>query len=85
MEVPPGRLTANGGHPPSRATETPATANLCPVFAIHQIRALAMGGQLLPTIRTETEAQTAHTALVHKILRTLRRALVRRMGNPPGP
>ena len=68
-----------------RTAETPAMTNLCDVFAIHQIQALAMGGQLQPTIRTETEAQAAHTALVHEILSALCSALVRRMGNPPGP
>ena len=68
-----------------RTTETPATANLCPVLATQQIRALAMGGQLLPAIRTETEAEAAHAALVHEILSASRSALVRRMGNPPGP
>ena len=36
-----------------RTAETPTATNLCPVFAIHQIRALAMGGQLQPAIRTE--------------------------------
>ena len=66
-----------------RTAETPATTNLCPVFANHQIRALAMGGQLQPAIRTETEAGAAHAALVHDILSALRSALVRRMGNPP--
>ena len=64
--------------------ETPAPANLCPVFAIHQIWALAIGRQLLPTIRTETEAQAAHAALVHEILSALRSPLVQRLGNPPG-
>ena len=59
--------------------------NLCPVFAIHQIRALALGEQLQPAICTETEAQAAHAALVHEILSVLRSALVRRVGNPPGP
>ena len=68
-----------------RAAETPATTNLCHVFAIYQIRALTMGGQLQPTIRTETEAQAAHAALMHEILSALRSALVRRIGNPPGP
>ena len=67
-----------------RTTETPATTNLCNVFAIQQILALAMGGQLQPTISTETEAQAAHAALVHEILSALRSALIRRMGNPPG-
>ena len=68
-----------------RTAETPAAKNLCPVFLIHQIRALAMGGQLQPAIRTETEAQAAHAALVHEILRALHSALVRRMGDLPGP
>ena len=68
-----------------RAAETPTATNVCPVFAMHQIRALAMGGQLQPAIRTETEAKAAHAALVHEILTVLRSALVRRVGNPPGP
>ena len=58
-----------------QTAETPTATNLCPVFAIHQIRALAMGGQLQPAIRTETEAQAAHAALVHEILSPLRSAL----------
>ena len=66
-----------------RMAETSTATNLGPVFAIHQIRALAMGGQLQPAIRTETEAQTAHVALVHEILRALRSFLVRRVGNHP--
>ena len=61
----------------------PTATNLCPVFAIHQIRALAMGAQLQPAIRTEMEAQAAHAALVHEILSALRSALLRRVGNPP--
>ena len=68
-----------------RTAETPTATNLCPVFAIHQIRALAMGRQLQPAIRTETEAQAAHAALVHEILSALRSALVRCVGNPQGP
>ena len=48
-----------------RMAETPTAPNLCSVFAIHQIRALALGQQLQPAIRTETEAQAAHAALVH--------------------
>ena len=68
-----------------RTWEAAATTNLCPVLAIHQIRALAMGGQLQRTIRTETEAQAPHAALVHEILSALRSYLARRMGNPPGP
>ena len=35
-----------------RTAETPTVPNLCPVFAIHQIRALALGEQLQPTICT---------------------------------
>ena len=66
--------------------QTAETApNLCPVFAIHQIWALALGQQLQPAIRTETEAQAAQAALVHEIFSALRSALVRRGGNPPGP
>ena len=68
-----------------RTAETPTTTNLCPISVIHQIRALALCEQMQPAIRTETEAQAAHTALGHKILSALRGALVRRVGNPPGP
>ena len=70
---------------PERRAETPTAHNLCPVFAIHQIRALALGEQLQPAICTETEAQAAHAALVQEIFSALRSALVRRVGNPPGP
>ena len=66
-----------------RTAETPTARNLCPVFAID--RPLALGEQLQPTIRTETEAQAAHAALVLEILSALRSALVRRVENPPGP
>ena len=59
--------------------------NLCPVLAIHQIWALALGGQLLPTTRTETEGQAARAALVQEILSALYSFLVRRLGNPPEP
>ena len=62
-----------------RATESPATGNLCPVFAIHQIRALA-----LHTNRIETETRAVHAALVHKVFSALRSALLRRLGNLPG-
>ena len=48
-----------------RTAETPTAPNLGPVFAIHQIRALALGEQLQPTIHTKTKAQAAHVALVH--------------------
>ena len=68
-----------------RTAEILTAINLCPVFAIHQIQALALGGQLQPAIRNETEAQTAHAAVVHEILSALRSALVRRVENPPGP
>ena len=68
-----------------RTSEIPGATNLCPVFAIHQIRALGMSGQQQPAIGTETEAQAANAALVHEILSALRSALVRRMGRPPGP
>ena len=70
---------------PERTAETPTATNLCPVFAIHQIRALAIGRQMKPAIRTEMEAQAAHAALVHEILSALRSALLRSVGNPPGP
>ena len=70
---------------PERTAETRTATNLCLVFAIYQIRALALGEQLQPAIRTETEAQAAHAALVHEIFSALRSALVRRVGNPPGP
>ena len=52
---------------------------------IRQIRALALDERLQPDIRTETEAQAVHAALVHEILSALRSALVRRVGSPPGP
>ena len=70
---------------PERTAETPTAPNLCPVFAIPQIRALALGDQLQPAIRTETEAQAAHAALVHEVFSALHSALVRHVGNPPGP
>ena len=70
---------------PERTAENPTAPSLCPVFAIHQIRALALGEQLQPAIRTETEAQAVHAALVQEILSALRSALVRRVGTPPGP
>ena len=70
---------------PELTAETPTEPNLYPVFAIHQIWALALGGQLQPAIHTETEDRAAQAALVHKIFSALRSALVRRAGNPPGP
>ena len=66
----------------ARTSETPIATNLCPVFAIHQIRALAMGGQLQPAIHTETEAQAAHAALMPEILSALHSVLVLRVGMP---
>ena len=68
-----------------RTAETPTAANMCPVFAIHQIRALAIGEQLQPAIHTERKAQAAHAALVQEILSVLGSTLVRRVENPPGP
>ena len=70
---------------PELMAETPTAPNLCPVFAIHQIRALALGEQLHPPSRTGTEAQAAQSALMHEIFSALRSALVRCVGNPPGP
>ena len=61
------------------------TAGVLWSTAILQIRALALGERLQPTIPTETEAQAPHAALVHEIFSALRSALVRRVGNPPGP
>ena len=52
---------------------------------IRQIRVLALGERRQPATRTETQARTAHPALVHEIFTTLRETLVRRVGNPPGP
>ena len=66
-------------------TAGPMTTGVLSSTAIRQIRALALGEQLQPAIRTETEAQAAHAALVHEIFSALRSALVRRVGNPPGP
>ena len=86
MEVPPRRPEQLEAIPQREQTaETPTATNVCPVFAIDQIRALALGEQLQPAIHTETEAQAAQAALVHEILSALRSALVRRVENPPGP
>ena len=62
----------------------PDTDNLCPVFAIRQIRALA-AGQVSAANRTEVEARAAHVAPVSEILAALRTALVRHPGNPAMP
>ena len=61
---------------PERTADTTTAPNLCPIFAIHQIRALALGEQLQLAIRTETVAQAAHAAVVHEIFTALRSALV---------
>ena len=70
---------------PERTAETPTAPNLFPVFAIHQIQALALGEQLQPAIRTETEAQAAHAALVHETFSALRSALCDAWVTPQGP
>ena len=80
-----GRQQLEANPQRERTAETPTATKLCFVFAIHQIRALALGEQPQPAIRTETEAQGAHAALVHEILSALRSALVRRVRNPPEP
>ena len=61
------------------------TTGMLSSTAIHQIQALALGDQLQPAFRTETEAQAADAALVHEIISALRSALVRSVGSPPGP
>ena len=66
-------------------TAGPMTTGVLSSTAIRQIRPLALGKRLQPAIRTETEAQAAHAALVQEIFSALRSALVRRVGNPPGP
>ena len=68
-----------------RTTESPATGSLCHVFVTQQIQAQALGRQLLPTIRAETEARAPHAAFVHAIISALRSALVRRLRDSPGP
>ena len=82
MEIPPdGRQQAEAIPPHDQAAGQPTTDNLCPVFAIHQIRALA-AGRLSPAIHTKEEALAAHTALVSNIFAGLHTALVRNLGNP---
>ena len=51
---------------PERMAETPTAPNLCPVFAIHQIRALALGQQMQPTIRSETAPRRQARSLCTK-------------------
>ena len=63
--------------PNERTTGQPASDNLYPVFAIHQIWRLA-AGRVSPAIHTEDEARAAHTALVSNICI----ALTRHPGNP---
>ena len=76
-----GRQQTEAIPPHERTAGRPTTDNLCPVFAIHQIRALA-AGQVSPAIHTEEEARAAHTALVSDIFAALRTALTRHPGNP---
>ena len=79
VEVPPGRRQQAEVIPPDEQVDPPTTANLCRVFAMHQIRALATG-QGPPTIHTEAEARAAHAALVRELFDALRNALVQ---HPP--
>ena len=82
MEVLPGWLGTDGGHPTPRTdARQPASDNVGPVFAIHQIRLLA-AGQVSPASHTQDEAQAAHTAVVSDIFAALRTALTRHPGNP---
>ena len=48
---------------PEPTAETPTEPNLCLVFAIHQIWALALGRQLQHAIRTETEARCTKSSV----------------------
>ena len=89
-DPPPPRNGSARGRAKGRAedagpTDEPMTTEVLSNAAIRQIRALVLGERLQPAIRTDTEAQAAHTALVHEIFTTLRSALVRSVGNPPGP
>ena len=59
------------------------TPNLCPFFAIHQIRALA--AEVSPTIHNATQGRAAYAALVTEIFTALRGALVRPAAPPPPP
>ena len=78
-----GRAKGPASHAGPKAK--PMTARVLSNTAIHQIRALALGKQLQPAIRTETGARAAHTALVHEIFSTLGSALQRRVRNPKDP
>ena len=78
-----GRVNRPAKH--AGPTAEPITTGVLLATAIRQIWALALGEQRQPAIRTHTEARAAHTAVVHEIFSTLCSALVRRVGNPPGP
>ena len=71
---------------PHDQANPPSTDNMCPVSAIHQIRASA-GGKVSAAIHREEEAPAAHAALVRDIFAALRITHVRPPGNPamPGP
>ena len=69
---------------PEGRANLPTTANVCHVFAIHQIWALATG-RVLPTIHTEDAARAANAALVSKIFDALCSALVHHSGKPTMP
>ena len=65
-------------HQHGQRTQNPATGNLC-LFSRSTISGRGpRGGQLLPIIRSETEARAAHAALVHEIFSAVRNAVVRR-------
>ena len=71
MEVPLyGRRQTKAIPPQERTAGRPAMNNLCPVFTIHQIRALA-AGQVSSAIHTEEETRAARTALVSNIFAAL--------------
>ena len=79
------RGRAKGPAKHAELTAQPMTTGVLSNTAICQIRAQTLGERRQPAIRTPTEAQAAHTDLVHKIFSTLRSALAQRVGNPPGP
>ena len=76
-----GRQQTEAIPPHERTAGQPAPHNLCPAFAIYQIRALA-AGQVSPAIHTEDKARAAHTALVSDVFAALRNALTRHPSNP---
>ena len=69
--------------PPKEGGKSPTAMNLCPVFAIHQILALATEGQA--TMYTGSEARAAYGALVSEIFSALSSALIRHPANPRMP